>query len=424
VTSFAAAVGLGALALGGTALLGLAARASGLRRGALVALGSTLVAGALVEATARRVVARDAAPVPPPRAQPAWRAFPDLPPWVRAPHHALPLSWPVGPAPADVARVLVVGDSFAHGQGVTDAQTFAAGLATRLHPDDDRRVEVVDIGLPGLSADEERTMYLGYGQAWSPDLVVWMFVPNDLGGGVPASGLEGVTDLIVDRTRPVAGASATWSLLRRGWRARALEAEVLASYRASFSTDRLDGLEAGLREVVGSTTARGARVLFAVFPLLWRLDEAPLAAEHAAALARAAAAGAETLDLASAFAAEDAHTLWATPADHHPNARGHAIAADALAAAIGDRVPRSSAVTCVPDPRLPDLPPCPARTPEGALAWAEALAAQRDPGGRVVSPLVTAFALALAHTGEAPPPRARVDAVVAPMATGLGAAVP
>jgi hypothetical protein len=41
--------------------------------------------------------------------------------------------------------------------------------------------------------------------------------------------------------------------------------------------------------------------------------------------------GAPVLDLTAALAREPDHALWVHPADHHPDARAHELAAEAIA---------------------------------------------------------------------------------------------
>lgn len=85
---------------------------------------------------------------------------------------------------AGVLRVLVVGDSFAFGFGVEEADTFAARLgrllAARLHRPAGS-VEVLNAGVPGWSTDDYFLYLRTRGYALDPDVVVVAVMENDVG---------------------------------------------------------------------------------------------------------------------------------------------------------------------------------------------------------------------------------------------------
>jgi len=78
--------------------------------------------------------------------------------------------------PPGVYRVLVLGDSFMAGMQVGDNEVFAsvleAELATRIR---DRRVEVINFGVPSYGTDQEYLSLREFGLAYKPDLVVLAF---------------------------------------------------------------------------------------------------------------------------------------------------------------------------------------------------------------------------------------------------------
>jgi hypothetical protein len=89
-------------------------------------------------------------------------------------------------APADAKkprgtyRILVLGDSFAFGFGVEDAETFAAVLARTLAPPAGfERVEVLNAGVAGWSADQYLLFLETRALAWQPDLVLLAETEND-----------------------------------------------------------------------------------------------------------------------------------------------------------------------------------------------------------------------------------------------------
>jgi lysophospholipase L1-like esterase len=93
----------------------------------------------------------------------------------------------------DVFRVLVLGDSFAEGAGVSDDEVFPAALSKRLnHADQRGEYEVINFGVSGYSTDQELLSFEREGIKYEPDLTILAFVYNDLEGNV-ASYASGAT---------------------------------------------------------------------------------------------------------------------------------------------------------------------------------------------------------------------------------------
>ncbi len=90
----------------------------------------------------------------------------------------------LAPAPG-VTRIVLLGDSFAWGWGVDDGRSFADVLEERLGP----AVEVVNLGVPGYSTDQELLWLEREGLLYRPDLVLLCLLLNDV---------EGTHDLLRD----------------------------------------------------------------------------------------------------------------------------------------------------------------------------------------------------------------------------------
>ncbi|RMF18689.1 MAG: SGNH/GDSL hydrolase family protein [Deltaproteobacteria bacterium] len=73
------------------------------------------------------------------------------------------------------ARVLLLGDSFAYGLGVGDAETFAARLERALPG-----VEIANTGCNGYGTRDELAVLDLFGEAFRPDLTILFFFWNDL----------------------------------------------------------------------------------------------------------------------------------------------------------------------------------------------------------------------------------------------------
>ena len=80
--------------------------------------------------------------------------------------------------PAGHRRLVVLGDSFVAGVGVSDEAVFTERLADDLAP---RRVDVVNLGRAGTSTIRELTLYKQIGRRFEPDVVLLVYyLGNDL----------------------------------------------------------------------------------------------------------------------------------------------------------------------------------------------------------------------------------------------------
>jgi lysophospholipase L1-like esterase len=76
-------------------------------------------------------------------------------------------------------RIIAVGDSVTFGWGLNDNETFPYFLEKRLNKVCTKNVEVLNFGLPGLSAEEEFDFFKNNGIKLNPDVVIITFVGND-----------------------------------------------------------------------------------------------------------------------------------------------------------------------------------------------------------------------------------------------------
>jgi len=87
------------------------------------------------------------------------------------------------PKPADVYRIVVLGDSVPFGWGVAEAEAFPRVLERDLQREprpDGKRVEVVNAGIPGFGLVEEYLWLRDHGLAFGPDLVLHCVIANDI----------------------------------------------------------------------------------------------------------------------------------------------------------------------------------------------------------------------------------------------------
>jgi lysophospholipase L1-like esterase len=78
-----------------------------------------------------------------------------------------------------LTRVVILGDSVTYGHGIESSQAFPQVLERKLR-EDDRDVEVFNMGLPGWSTRQERIAYERIARKYKPDVVVLAVCLNDL----------------------------------------------------------------------------------------------------------------------------------------------------------------------------------------------------------------------------------------------------
>ena len=118
--------------------------------------------------------------------------------------------------PSGTFRILGLGDSFTYGIGVRFEQTYLSRLERTLneklagHPP----VEVIKAGIPRYWPEPERVLLERYGLAYSPDLVLVGFLPNDiLDTYFGLDGIEVTEGFLVNRTLEPIGSSGGWLYL-------------------------------------------------------------------------------------------------------------------------------------------------------------------------------------------------------------------
>lgn len=237
----------------------------------------------------------------------------------------------------DLFRIMFVGDSFTAGQGVHTGEEFAALVAEALRPRvSPRKLQLIKHAKPGMGFATEYILFQDYSANYAPDVVIWVFVLNDLPQSFHTAA-PGLDDYIVDRT--MLGFEPSWSrawdFVRLSLRRHRAGRRMVQAYRDTFdpakNSEQLNIFESRLTELSRSVRSRGARFVFVIFPLLVDLQAYPFQDAHKTVAGIAQAAGAETLDLLPFFARFHERKLWAAPDDHHPNLLGHRIAAEAIA---------------------------------------------------------------------------------------------
>lgn len=283
---------------------------------------------------------------------------------VRIRVNQLGLRGPATPAvpPPGTVRVLVLGDSVVFGQGVDDDATLPAVLARRLAERWRRPVEALNAGVQGYDAVANAAFLDGPGAALGASGVVVGFSLNDY-DPAPAYDATGVLARRVAGGPPGLLAHSEFLLLlrwlRSWWRGELLtqmlertpQAPAAASPPADLaaSLDRLvasehrrfyrdpdpvlwERLRGGLAALRDAAGAHGLWLVVAILPESWQLGAAEVdATPQRRVLALCVELEIACVDLVPAFTAAGGALFQDA---QHPNARGLAVAADAIAAAL------------------------------------------------------------------------------------------
>jgi hypothetical protein len=146
--------------------------------------------------------------------------------------------------PQDTFRIIGLGDSFTYGVGAAFDDTILARLERQLNVDTggSPHVEIIKAGIPRFWPEPERLLLEHYGIQYHPDVVLVIFLPNDIADTV--AGLKGLTvsqGYLVSRERDTLGSAGQWMYMHSG-AFRALAAPILS--RRVYAQDEAAGAAA------------------------------------------------------------------------------------------------------------------------------------------------------------------------------------
>lgn len=249
---------------------------------------------------------------------------------------------PPASRPSGLRRVVVLGDSFAEGQGVKEADTVARVLERLLETRAPGRYQVRNCGRRGMDFPELFGSFED-ALAYEPDLVIYTLTLND--AVQPPAFRERqsfVNDWILDRTQepdaPEPGPSLfrprVFDFVKDRLDALAIGRQTTRYYLDMWSDANRQGWQRTgeyLREMKRRLDQRGARLLVAPWPLLVGLEQGyPFALVHDEVQRFCLVAGIPHHDLLKTFQGRPTSELWVHPVDHHPNEVAHRLAAEAL----------------------------------------------------------------------------------------------
>lgn len=221
-------------------------------------------------------------------------------------------------------RILMLGDSFTEGWGVALDDTFAKRLE-RLYAARGVTAEVINAGVGNYNTVMEVNYFVDEGRKYEPDIIVLNFTFNDA-EPVPPHPAEKPWLKFCRACVFLVGRADTLLrevTLRADWR----------NYYLGLYGDGAPGwrdAKAALATLAAYAKAHRQKLLVASLPELHALDPYPLQAITDRAQQAAGEVGADFVDVLPTLRSVPPRQLWLSPTDPHPNARAHALIAEAL----------------------------------------------------------------------------------------------
>jgi hypothetical protein len=236
---------------------------------------------------------------------------------------------------------MVVGDSFAHGVGVTDiGERFGEQLAMRLSTGSGERWEAINAGQPDTHT-LHHIQFLERMLEYRPDLVVLLYVFNDVDYLTPVTPRLGLLrkDGFLELLHPARllflnsylfqGLFLRWRKIALGFGNRAQPPDPYAD--KALMTRHLDDLQRFVRK------GRDAGASLLIVPFDNQVGASALqAARYARFVRDAEEYGLPICGIAGAFAGRDPGELRVNSFDGHPNALANHLAADATLRCLAD----------------------------------------------------------------------------------------
>jgi lysophospholipase L1-like esterase len=232
------------------------------------------------------------------------------------------------PKGADVRRIVVLGDSFTFGFGVSGDETYPNVLERLLNEgSDEDRFEVLNFGVGGYSTRDEVLTLRHKGMAWDPELVVIGYTLNDpeidpiqpLHRYFQTPSWWQHSELL----RLIAWQEYRWDKRRLGHR----------DYHRYLHAHprKWRSVADGFAEISGLAREKGVHALVVIFPeTLVRWSPYLYEDLHHLVGETARLKGLHVLDLYDTFSAFPVADLALSPNDHHPSPLAHELAAQAI----------------------------------------------------------------------------------------------
>lgn len=244
-------------------------------------------------------------------------------------------------------RVIVIGDSFAWGQGILPRTSRFTEQAEELFAQRYPGVplEIINMAIPGNNLGHHY-LFLSKIKNFAPDFVLYQWYVNDVDDEVDAAAFHAHRLIPNERLHSeLKASSVTYLLLFRAWNQLRTVLGLQKTY-TGYLVDKFRDQDSPparwaadkLREVVTGLRRDGIAAGIVLFPQLdGGKGEYQLAFLHERVLAECMHQNIPCLDLRQAYTPFAGHMqdLWANPFDAHPGVSAHRIAAEQIVEAFG-----------------------------------------------------------------------------------------
>ncbi|MGD9645373.1 MAG: SGNH/GDSL hydrolase family protein [Pirellulales bacterium] len=242
-----------------------------------------------------------------------------------------------GQKPEGTKRILVLGDSMTLGWGAAVADCYPQRLQRLLNEQPAAQpsvdYQVLNCGVGNYNTVQEVAYFRERGLALEPDLVVLGFFLNDAElRHDPAQHFLARHSYLY-----VLASSGVDAFLRRSGSLPDWQSHYAELYRDDAAGWR--DCRRAIGELVVLCRKQQIPLLVVLIPELHRLGaDYPFRAAHQSVTDLVTQQGVRVLDLVAAFDGQEPASLWVSPGDAHPNAKGHQIIAEALAGAVAEEL--------------------------------------------------------------------------------------
>lgn len=235
-------------------------------------------------------------------------------------------------------RVIVIGDSYAFGYGVSEGSSFPSILQKNLNREyPDKRVRVINLGIPGYNTAQELATLREVGLSLRPKLVLLAYHLNDIERLSESRNervwtLKGILDSAKEHIHLL-----RYFLPRVVSLARSFHIGVKSTATAEVQEYITEGPawkqnQDTLKELFGLCAKMHWRLGIVVLPYIVDLsDRHPCIDAYQEVVVFCRAQGVPVVNTFDYFRGLNARKLWINAFDGHPNAEGHALIAKAAA---------------------------------------------------------------------------------------------
>ncbi len=260
--------------------------------------------------------------------------------------------------PKNTKRIVLLGDSFAFGAGAAEEVILPTQLENMLDQKyADTHIQVLNLGVSDYNTDDQLALFQEKGIALEPDLVVLLYVMNDIeikseylddsknNKKQPSESKKQSNGNTRQYRNPLYGIVNTlrsqshflaYLAPRVASLGRTLGFDLPSSgsfYSEAFAND-VEGWKRSknaLREIHSICKKNEIRFALVLFPLMTNFNDSyPAKKSHEIIQEFAQNENIPFLDLLPHYMGKNARTLWVSPTDGHPNEEGHRIAAEAF----------------------------------------------------------------------------------------------